>query len=258
MRVFGLDGFFGGFAIASHLRRFFVEGLGQAGRRLVLRGEEAHHLLNVVRVRVGEEVSLLDGSGSVARARLAEGRRGEAMLDVLSIEQVENEPSRRMTLLCALPRASRMDTLIEKCCELGLGRLSPVVTARSVVDPLGRQENHLARWRRITVEAAKQSGRTRLMEVTPALPFDAEALRCEPGAARLVAEPGQGAIGLREFSARLTPGQGVVALVGPEGGLTPEEVEIAKGAGYVPVSLGKRILRVETAGIALCAWFLMD
>lgn len=247
----------GGTAIATHLRRFFVEGLAQAGSRLVLRGEEAHHLLNVIRVRIGEDVHLLDGSGMVARARLAEARRGEAGLDVLSIEELDTEPTRRMTLLCALPRASRMDTLVEKCCELGLARLSPVVTARSVVDPLGRQENHLVRWRRITIEAAKQCGRTRLMEVTPALPFDAEALSCEPGAARLVASPGPESESIRDVAARIPPGQAVVALIGPEGGLTSEEIELARKAGYTPVSLGKRILRVETAAIALCACFLL-
>lgn len=224
---------------------------------MVLRGEEAHHLLNVVRVRVGEEVQLLDGAGLVARARLTEARRGEAGMEVLSREEVDTEPGRRMTLLCALPRASRMDTLIEKCCELGLTRLSPLVTARSVVDPLGRQENHLARWRRITIEAAKQSGRTRLMEVTPALPYDAQSLRCEGEALKVVAEPGARSQTLREATAGLAPDRPVTALVGPEGGLTPEEVELARGAGYLPVSLGRRILRVETAAIALCAWFLL-
>jgi len=249
--------FSGATAIAHHLRRFFIEALAEAGQRLILRDEEAHHLLNVIRVRLGEEVELLDGSGRLARARLVESRRREATLHVLSLEQRDTEPRRRMTLLYALPRASRMDTLVEKCCELGLKRLSPMVTARSVVDPLGRQENHLARWRRIVIEAAKQSGRTRLMEVTPALPYDAALRAPETDALRLVAAPGADSLTLSECAARLAPDQPVVAVVGPEGGFTPEEMDLARRSGCHPVSLGKRILRVETAAIALCSWFLL-
>lgn len=247
----------GGTPIPTHLRRFFVEEIPEPGQRFALRGEEAHHMLSVVRIRKGENVLLLDGEGIVAEARLEEARRDEATLVVLSRETVLIEPARRLTLACAVPRSSRMDTLVEKCGELGVARLMPMVTARSVVDAMERQENHLLRWRRIGIEAAKQSGRTKLTELTAVLPFDAALRTADPGAARLIASPEPDAVGLAEFAAALSKEQAIQAFIGPEGGFTPEEVLAARGAGCVPVSLGPRILRVETAGIALAAYFLL-
>jgi 16S rRNA (uracil1498-N3)-methyltransferase len=222
-------------------------------------------MLNVMRVRAGEEVSLFDGSGSLACARLLQGRRGEAALQVLSIERVDVEPPRKLTIACALPRATRMDFLIEKCCELGVSRFAPMVTRRSVVDPLNRQENHLVRWRRIAIEASKQCGRTRLMEITAVLPFESALLTSEPEAlrpgsgqaGRMIASPAPSGPGLAEFAARLQPGQAVTAFIGPEGGFTPEELELAAQAGCAAVSMGPRILRVETAAVALAAYLLL-
>lgn len=241
----------------SHFRRFFVESIPEPGRRLTLSGEEAHHMLGVVRIRKGESVILLDGAGVVAEARLAEVRRGEAELEVLSRRVVLVEPARRLALACAVPRSSRMDTLVEKCCELGVARLMPMVTARSVVEAMQRQENHLARWRRIGIEAAKQSGRTKLVEMTAVLSFEDALRTVEPGAARMIASPEPDAVPLASFAANLGPGQPVQALIGPEGGFTSEEVQSARQAGCVPVGLGRRILRVETAAIALAAYFLL-
>ncbi len=214
-------------------------------------------MLSVVRIRKGENVLLLDGNGIVAEARLEDARRDEATLLVLSRETLLIEPARRLTLACAVPRSSRMDTLVEKCGELGVARLMPMVTARSVVDAMERQENHLVRWRRIGIEAAKQSGRTKLTELTAVLSFDAALRTVEPGAARLFASPEPDAVSLASFASGLTKEQPVLAFIGPEGGFAPEEVQAASNAGCIPVGLGQRILRVETAGIALAAYFLL-
>jgi 16S rRNA (uracil1498-N3)-methyltransferase len=242
-----------------------VDSLPPAGAAFTLRGDEAHHLLNVVRVRVGEEVSLFDGSGAAACARLLQGRRGEAALQILSVEMADVEAPRKLTIACALPRSTRMDFLIEKCCELGVSRFVPMVTRRSVVDPLDRQENHLVRWRRIALEASKQCGRTRLTEITAVLPFESALLTREPEAlrpgsgqaGRLIASPEPGGQGLAKFAARLQPGQAVTAFIGPEGGFTPEEVNLAAQNGCAAVSMGPRILRVETAAVALAACLLL-
>jgi 16S rRNA (uracil1498-N3)-methyltransferase len=212
----------------AHPRRFFVESLPPPGREYTLTGDEAHHLLNVVRVRTGEEVTLFDGSGDVVHARLAGAKRGAATLETLSRETVDVEPARALTVACALPRSSRMDFLVEKCAELGVKRLIPVVCKRSVVDPIQRQQNHPRRWNRAVIEAAKQSGRTRLTEVLPAVPFDALQLDFIPGAARMIASPGPDAIPLETFRSGIGPDQPVLALIGPEGGFTDEEVARAR------------------------------
>ena len=223
-----------------------------------MRDDEAHHLVNVTRVRVGEEVILFDGNGHEARAQLTGSKRREAVLKILSLDEVDREPARELTLTCALPRATRMDWLVEKCCELGVKRLTPMVTQRSVVDPIARQKNHMRRWTRTTIEAAKQSGRTRLTDITAVLPFGAVFEQDIAGAARLIASPEPDAVPLSEFVSQLGPTQPVFALIGPEGGFTPEEVDLARGAGCQVVSLGPRILRVETAALALAAILLLE
>lgn len=214
-------------------------------------------MLGVVRIRQGERVQLLDGAGTVAEARLDEARRGEATLEVLSRDLILIEPARRLTLACAVPRGARMDALVEKCEELGVARLVPMVAARSVVDAMQRQENHLTRWRRIAVESAKQSGRTRLIEMTAVLSFEDALRTVEPGAARMMASPEPDALPLAAFAAALGREQAVQAYIGPEGGFAPEEVQAARQAGCVIVSLGPCLLRVETAATALAAYFLL-
>jgi len=222
-----------------------------------LRGEEARHMLGVVRIRIGEKVLLMDGAGVLAEARLEEARRSEALLEVLSREIVSVEPARRLTLACAVPRGARMDALVEKCGELGVARLMPMVAARSVVDAMQRQENHLLRWRRIAIETAKQCGRTKLTEMTAVLSFEDALRTTEPGAARMIASLEPNAVGLADFAAGLRKEQPIQAFIGPEGDFAPEELQAAREAGCVPVSLGPRILRVETAAIALAAYFLL-
>jgi len=212
----------------------------------------------VTRVRAGEEVTLFDGSGDVVNARLLGGKRGEAMLETLTRETIDVEPACALTVACALPRSSRMDFLVEKCAELGVRRLIPIVCKRSVVDPIHRQENHLRRWNRTVIEAAKQSGRTRLTEVLPAVPFDALKLDSIPGAARMIASPGADSISLTTFRSALRAEQPVLALIGPEGGFTDEEAARARDAGCAAVSLGPRILRVETAVVAVAACLLLQ
>lgn len=214
-------------------------------------------MVNVVRVRVGEEVVLFDGSGREARARLVGAKRREAALEILSVEEVDREPARRLTIACALPRASRMDFLVEKCCELGVARLMPMVTQRSVVDPIKRDEKHLRRWRRIAIEAAKQSGRTRLTEIGPVITFNDALSVHDSGDLRLIAWLEGDATDIAEQIKGLRRNKSVFLLIGPEGGFTPEEVESAVAAGCSVVSLGERILHVETAAISLAALLLL-
>lgn len=241
----------------SALRRFFRATLPPEGETATLEGEEAHHLLNVIRVWLGEEVSLFDGAGREARARLVGARRREAELRILSCEEISREPALRLTLACALPRATRMDWLIEKCVELGVACLVPMIAQRNVVRPGPREAHQQGRWQRAVVEASKQCGRNRLMEITDALPFGAVFARADEGAARLIASTAPEAAPLGSLLNALPAMDGVFALIGPEGGFTPDEVALAAKARCRPVSLGPRILRVETAAVALAARLLL-
>jgi len=244
--------------MSSHLRRFYVDEIPDAGDRREITGDEAHHISNVVRLRPGEELTLLDGSGREARARLVSVRRGVAVVEVLDVAEVDREAWCRLTVATAVPRGLQMDFLVQKCCELGVARLIPVLTERGVVDPTRRGEHHLTRWRRLVREATKQCGRTRLMEVEPPASFGEAVEHAGPDDLRLIAtlEPDAIPLGKAIRGMRATPG--VFALVGPEGGFTPGEVALARRAGFRPISLGARVLRVETAALAIAAVILIS
>jgi len=215
------------------------------GGEATLVGAEAHHLLHVMRLKEGAHVALFDGGGAEFEAEVTACRRGEVRLAVRSRRDVDRELRAPLVLGVALPKGDRQKWLVEKLTELGVTRLVPLATERSVVRPSG---GALAKLRRAVVEACKQCGRNRLMEVR-----EEATLRAffHDGAAeatqRLIAHPGGGA----------APSLGEPAptwcAIGPEGGFTDEEVARAREAGWQVVVLGPRMLRVETAALALAA-----
>ncbi len=219
------------------------------GDRLALGGDEAHHLARVRRVGVGEVVEVFDGRGFATRAEVVALGRDRVELVAVGDPLPDRAAAIRLTLATAVPKGERFDWLVEKATELGVSRLVPIVTDRSVVDPRAAK---LDRLRRVVVEASKQSGRNRLMELAPPSPWAAVvADRGDP--VRLLAHP----VGVpaRDWPLVRRGGPATLA-VGPEGGFTGEEVEEALAAGWLAVSLGETLLRVETAGLAGCATLL--
>jgi 16S rRNA (uracil1498-N3)-methyltransferase len=217
-------------------------------RLAVLRGGEAHHLLNVMRCGVGDEVLLFDGSGREYRAAVTQLRRAEVECEVLSADEVDRELPHSLVVAAALPKGDRQQWLVEKAVELGVTRLVPLTTTRSVAQPTA---GALARLRRAVIEASKQCGRNRLMEVAePAMWSDM--LRASADASvRLVAHPGGQSL---QWAKSWIGDAPLIVAVGPEGGLADDEVAAAQQAGWQVVDLGPRILRVETAAILLAAW----
>jgi 16S rRNA (uracil1498-N3)-methyltransferase len=228
--------------------RYFVETPVQ-GRRVVLIGPEAHHLAHVMRVQPGDDAILFDGSGDEFAAVVRAVRRSEVELEVLERRTVDRELPIEVTLGVSLPKGDRQKWLVEKVVELGLARLVPLVTARSVAQPVAQA---LARLERGVIEASKQCGRNRLMQVLPPQDWTQFLAAAADARFRLIAHPGGTA--LRRLAAGGTSAPKSVCLaVGPEGGFTDAEVEQALAAGWQMVDLGPRILRVETAAVALTA-----
>jgi 16S rRNA (uracil1498-N3)-methyltransferase len=234
----------------STLRRFYLpQPLN--GPLVRVTGNEAHHLLRVMRQGVGSEVLLFDGAGHEALARIAACDAGTAELRILEHRPVAVEKQPAWTLATAVPKGERFDWLVEKGTELGLARLVPLITDRSVVIP---REGKIERLRRTIVEACKQCGRGRLMELEDPVRYREFAESEFSSCATWVADPrGEPAGAL----ARDTAAGGIV-VVGPEGGLTDEELDLAERYGARRVSLGSGILRIETAGIALAALLSMS
>jgi len=233
--------------------RFFVAP-PIAGERVVLSGDEARHLTTVMRLQPGDEATLFDGSGQEFTARIETVKRHAVELAIVERRTVSRELKFSLTLAVALPKGDRQKWLVEKATELGVTRLVPLVTERGVAQPV---ESALERLRRSVIEASKQCGRNRLMEIGN--PLAAAELFAEQGGEpfRLIADPaGQPlAAWLQAGSAsRAEKRWSVVAAIGPEGGFSPDELAAARAAGWQAISLGDRILRVETAGVAIAAF----
>ncbi len=215
----------------------------------------ARRHLQVLRLRPGDAVDLFDGGGGAWQARVLD----DARVEVLGHDAVERELDLRVTLALAMPANERMDWLVEKATELGVAQLQPLQSARSVLRLHGeRAQRRRAHWQAIAEAACTQCGRNRLPQVLPVRAFDdwlAALPAHRPEQARcLLAAPAQGrAPAYAAWSAGLGAVAEVLALSGPEGGLDADEIARAQSSGFAPVSLGPRVLRAETAPLALLA-----
>lgn len=216
--------------------------------RVTLDGPEAHHLLRVMRAGAGDRVVLFDGSGAEFEAEVVRAGRGEAELAILARAEVDRELPIEVVLGVSLPKGDRQKWLVEKAVELGVRRLVPLIVGRSVARP---GEEAVARLRRAVIEASKQCGRNRLMEIAPAQDWSGWLAACARCAVRLVAHPVPGAAPAGTLLAGARASCALAA--GPEGGFTEEEIAAAVQAGWRVVGLGARTLRTETAAIVLAS-----
>ena len=229
--------------------RFFTPA-PPTGPHAVLEGDEARHLTRVLRAKVGDAVSLFDGKGREWPARVASLGRDRVELDAGEPQTDPPPHGVRLTLAVALPKGDRQKWMVEKLTELGVARLMPLETTRGVAEATASAQ---ARLERVVIEACKQCGRNTLMEIAVGLPLDRLLAEVPTGASVVIAHPGG-----RPFDATIVPPTttGLIALVGPEGGFTDEELCITDRAGVIRISLGPHILRVETAAVALAARFV--
>ncbi len=228
------------------------------GSSVRLSGPEAHHLIHVMRGSAGQEVILFDGSGAEFLCQIRQIARTEVQLQVIERRWVNRELPCQLSVACCLPKRDRQRWLVEKCVELGVGRMIPLITERTVVRP---SERTLTRLRRVVIEASKQCGRNRLMPVADPIQW-AELTAVSNCVQHQImahpAEPNRTPGGAAQSAVTavlhcLEPGDAVLVAVGPEGGFTEDEVRAGKEAGWEVVDLGPRILRTETAAVVLAA-----
>jgi 16S rRNA (uracil1498-N3)-methyltransferase len=234
------------------MRRFFCEQPIETSE-VVLGDSEAHHIANVLRYRPGEQVTLFDGSGREYLAEILNVHRREVRLRIISVRAIDRELAFRLVLAVALPRGDRQDWLIQKAVELGVAELVPLKTERAVAIPSAKSQY---RWRRTVVEAAKQSGRNRMMSIRSAIQFF-EYLSEPFAGLRYIAQLEPQGRPLCELvqEASLTTDTSVCVAIGPEGGFSDDEQRRAQNCGWQPIDLGARTLRTETAAIAVAAYF---
>ena len=231
--------------------RYFLPHLPE-GDRCELGGTEFHHLAHVLRGRTGDHLTVFDGSGTEAEAEIVGLSKTAASLRLGVRRRDSPAADLEIVLATAVPKVDRFRWLVEKATELGVGGLIPLQTARSVVSPGALK---LDKMRQAVIEACKQSGRNRLMAIEPLMSWREFVGGSVPTACAFLADPaGQPLPDLADLRQQ---GQRVLLIVGPEGGLTEVERHEAMEAGARQVSLGPRILRIETAALAMAAVFLL-
>lgn len=246
--------------------RFFVDS-GQIGNQTVtILGEDAHHISRSLRMAAGETVTVCDGAGSDYLCRLTEFLPDRVVAQVLSRSPSATEPPYTVRVFQALPKGDKLDEVIQKAVECGAGEIVPFESSRCVVR-LGdgkRDRERGERRKRIALTAAKQCGRGRIPDVLPAMSFRDALGSAASAELALFCYEGDGTrpLGeaLTEQRANGLP-KSISVMVGSEGGFSPEEAEAAKAAGMIPVGLGPRILRTETAAAFVlaclaCEWEL--
>jgi len=210
----------------------------------------AHHL-HVVRLQPGSSLTLFNGEGGQYRATLVETGKRRATASIEQFEAFEAEAPYSITLAQGLPEGSKMDWIVEKAVELGVAAIQPLAAARSVVRLAGeRLEKRQAHWQGVIVAASEQCGRNRLAQLLPMADVQPW-LAANTGTTRILLSP-RANESLAGW-ARTNPPQAVTLLIGPEGGLTPQEEDAAIAAGALSLSMGPRVLRTETAGLAALA-----
>lgn len=225
--------------------RIFVESKLRAGDELDLSERAANHLVRVLRHRTGDRVTLFDGRGVEAAAEIVTAhRRHGCRVHVIETTEVSRESGLFLELLPGLSRGDKMDWVIQKSVELGVSAIRPVITQRSEVRPDQGADRRMARWREIIIGACEQSGRTRLPEIHAPVALK----EIEPqSATRLALDPAADS-GIAEFNAL---DDSIAIAIGPEGGFSDEDHALLDARAFRRVRFGPRVLRTETAGIAV-------
>jgi len=209
----------------------------------------SNHIAKALRLQPGAKLSLFNGDGQQYSARLHSCDRQGVEVEILSATENCTTPPIHFTLALGISKGDRVDYALQKAVELGISQFTPLFTERTVVKLKGeRLERRLGHWQKVAIAACEQSGRSTIPEINPAQQFDDWVVNCEQET-QLILHPNA----TQSLNKLATPNNSVLLLIGPEGGLSENEISVAETNGFTPVRLGPRILRTETAPIAALA-----
>jgi 16S rRNA (uracil1498-N3)-methyltransferase len=233
----------------------YIQDVIQGDEYVITDKEQLHHLTVVLRARHADSISLFDRQGGTYHGSISQIKKSELRI---KIDGREKAPVSQvdLTLACAIPKASGMDDIIDQLTQLGVNSIIPMITERVVVKPF-EPEKKLERWRKIALNAAEQSQRNSLPEISAILKLDAVIQQTVGFNLRLIPTLEGQTRPLHQVLENFSSGR-VVVLIGPEGDFTAEEVKKAIESGFVPVSLGNNVLRVETAAAAVAAYIKLS
>ncbi|MBC8218265.1 MAG: 16S rRNA (uracil(1498)-N(3))-methyltransferase [Planctomycetes bacterium] len=243
------------------MNRFFVSKSDFRGEQVILGGRQAHQIRNVLRIKPAERIIVLDNTGNEYEVALTEIEKDKLVGRIEQKRPAGGEPQVKISLCQSLLARDKFELVLQKCTEVGVTQFAPVITQRSLIRDIDTiTPNKLARWRRIITEAAEQSARGRIPELAPPVQFEEAVSRLNAFDCSLIASPHEQETTLQKALRRSNEKkpQTIALLIGPEGGFAEREIRLAQDAGAMPVSLGPRILRTETAAIVTAALALYE
>ncbi|MDD4689708.1 MAG: 16S rRNA (uracil(1498)-N(3))-methyltransferase [Eubacteriales bacterium] len=236
--------------------KFFTDKENIHEDTLHITGEDVEHLSRVYRAKVGYEIMVCDGCGTDYECVVVEIEKNHITAKIISQKECDTEPKVKITLFQGLPKQGKMEIVIQKTTELGITRIVPTITQRSVVKLNDGDTKKQQRWQKVAIEAAKQSGRGLIPEVTPVMSFEKAVEMASKMQAKIIPYELEKETSLRQVLSSDIREIGII--VGSEGGFDPEEIQLAVSKGITSVTLGKRILRTETVGTALLPVILYE
>lgn len=237
------------------MANFYISKSMLQGDKAIITGDEAKHISRVLRMKKGDEVTLCDGEGTFYEAVLADFSEKEVTAQILSQRVAETEPQVKITLYQGVPKNPKLETIVQKSVEIGVVRVVPVDTKRAVAK-LDKKEK-IDRLQKIAAEAAKQSRRGIVPEVCPTMSFKEAVNEAKKAELAIIPYEEETQNSLKSVLVG-KKAQTVSIMIGPEGGFDKDEIELALSSGITPVTLGKRILRTETAGLAVSSAVLYE
>lgn len=240
------------------MTRFFISPDQIKDITVILRGKDRHHLVNVLRKGPDDEIAVLNGKGEEYLVRITGVTADQVYGEIVKKVERQTEPQVKITLVQSLPKADKFEWILQKNTELGVSRFQPVFSERSNIKlNQATQDRKLERWNKIIQEAAEQSGRQIIPVLEPIRRWSELLADCSDSGLVLMAWEGAAGQSLKEvLESQLVIPKSVTVLIGPEGGFSLQEVEEAKEKGAIPVTLGPRILRTETAGLVVASALL--
>ena len=243
------------------MHRFFVEEPAMGENSITITGGDVNHIKNVLRMSVGDKICVINGQNNKEYYCEITAVGNDAVdTRICEIRESDQELGNEVVLFQGLPKSDKMELIIQKAVELGVHTIVPVSTDRTVLKLDAKKEaNKRKRWMSISESAAKQSGRLRIPEVTPVVSYREALEIAKKMDVRLIPyELAEGMEKTRELMSSIQPGQSVAVFIGPEGGFESSEIEKAMEIGAWPITLGKRILRTETAGLVTLAMLVYN
>jgi len=234
------------------MARVIIDPKNISGPKALLSREEARHIMSVLRLRVGDEVEAFDGEGRVYRARIEKLSRAQGMLNLVERIIAAGEEALFVELFLGLAKGEKMDFVVQKATEIGILSFNAFSSSRSIPKwDSQKAGSRLQRWRRISREACKQCGRNVLPEIHGVMDFH-EALKSgQRSPRRYIFWEEEKETSLKDILKSSGESKHVCCMIGPEGGFSTQEIEEARSAGFIPVGLGQRILRLETAALVV-------